>query len=252
MKTKLIFVNGWGFNHSIFDNLKNEIRGLIEIDYEEVFIDPTIISSEDLRGDAFSMLRDQSDKFVICWSLGTPFFIENLSSFINVKGLVLISGTLCFINSDKYKLGWDHKILQRMYKKLNICASQVMKDFIRNSSSGFCSYYHYEHIKNSVIKFDSETLPKMGLRLMELAENSANYFSLIESNDYSTLEPMIIHGESDNIVDIRNSIYMYKLFPNSKLIILENCGHVPHVTHCKHVSCLVYNYFKEMEHNNDR
>lgn len=252
MKPKLIFINGWGFDKCIFDGLREEMRELFHKDYDELFIDPTSTSGDKLGDSSFAMLRDSTDKFVICWSLGTSFFMENIDQFTNIKGLVFISGTLCFLKSEDYKLGWDKKILLRMSNKLSSKPFDVMKDFARNSSSGYCSYYHYKHIRSSLAKYEDADANRLGTRLIELAQNSADYFSIIKSKDFSNLEPLIIHGEYDNIIDVRSGIYMYDLMPLSRMTILENCGHIPHVTHCRHVSCLIYNYFKDMELNHDR
>lgn len=251
MKPKIIFVNGWGFDNCIFDNLRQEMMVLLPKDYDEIFINPTSISDNDLSQSSFSMLQDSTDKFVICWSLGTAFFMENIDHFTNIKGLVFISSTLCFLKSEDYKLGWDKKILLRMSNKLNSKPYDVMKDFARNSSSGYCSYYHYKHIRSSLIKYDDKDVSMLGTRLVELAQSSSDYFKLIKTKDFSNLKPLIIHGEYDNIINVKNGIYMYNLIPQSRMIILENCGHIPHVTHSRHVACLIYNYFKDMELNHD-
>lgn len=46
--------------------------------------------------------------------------------------------------------------------------------------------------------------------------------------DKNNIQILIVHGENDSLIPLSNSKHLASLLPNSKLIILPECGHVPH------------------------
>lgn len=252
MKPKLVFINGWGFDKRIFNYLRCDMKSLINEDYDEIFIDPVYEYDNNVDNKDYSHLRDESDKYIICWSLGTTHFLENIEMFNNIKGVIIISGTLCFLKSGDYNLGWDFKIVRRMSNKLKINPCEVMKDFARNSSTGFCSYTHYDHIRESIVDYDDSNVTTLGHCLEHITKRSLECLNNIDPKYLSTLKPLIIHGKCDNIIDIKCGKYMHKTIPDSTMVVLENCGHIPHVTHSRYISSVIINYIKEMEQLNDK
>ena len=39
---------------------------------------------------------------------------------------------------------------------------------------------------------------------------------------------LIVHGENDRLVPLRNSRRLASLIPHSRLVVFPNCGHSPH------------------------
>ena len=67
MKTQLICIGGWGFNHHVFDKLVNQLDPF----YERLDINSTLLEMPKLN---------QKEKIIITWSFGYVYFLEHLMS----------------------------------------------------------------------------------------------------------------------------------------------------------------------------
>ncbi len=207
MKPLLIFINGWGVKKKIFDSLIQ----LIEFDHDVHFIDPT----DDLSLNEI-LLNDQP-KIVITWSLGLAYYLELPYNTTNRLGLISISGSPCFINGDNQTLGWDLKIVERMIKKLITSPCDVMDDFMNNAV-----FQESKLLKSSALYHHSGLVLSDSLKRL----SSIDVTSAVKSLDCDVL---LIHGRDDYIVSDKNSHWLNANIKNSKLEIIDDCGHIPHI-----------------------
>jgi len=99
---------------------------------------------------------------------------------------------------------------------------------------------------------DSEHVRRWGRNLLLRAEpeQAARLIEMWQDDDVPLMDKreikqptLIIHGSEDVIVPIESSRALKDLIPNSELIELSGCGHVPTMTRPKEVYEAIKNYF---------
>ncbi|MFC5428835.1 alpha/beta fold hydrolase [Paraburkholderia denitrificans] len=50
---------------------------------------------------------------------------------------------------------------------------------------------------------------------------------------------MLIHGRDDRVVSFETSLYLLANVPNSRLVLLNRCGHWAMIEHPEEFNCLV-------------
>ncbi|MBT8454953.1 MAG: alpha/beta hydrolase, partial [Alphaproteobacteria bacterium] len=58
-----------------------------------------------------------------------------------------------------------------------------------------------------------------------------------------TLPTLLVHGELDPLVDIRDLDYLHSQLPKSKLVVLEGTGHLPAMTRPEDVASEINAFF---------
>jgi pimeloyl-ACP methyl ester carboxylesterase len=195
---RVITIDLWGFGQSTGANgqaitmpeYAEEVKELL--DY--LHVEKAIIAGESMGGYiTLAFLEKYPDK---------------------VLGLVL-SGTQSIADTDEIKA------------KRELSAKNVLEngtsDFIANFSSKAFSP-SVEHDKQTYLRFilerQSPEAIASALRGMALRKDTSYLLS------QSTLPILIITGDQDNLISPQQSEQMHKLAKNSKLVILQNAGHL--------------------------
>lgn len=58
------------------------------------------------------------------------------------------------------------------------------------------------------------------------------------------VQVLIVHGDKDALVPLRNSVRLSKLLPNAELKVMKNAGHVPHEERPEEFLDLVHNFLQ--------
>jgi len=237
LKTSLIFVNGWGFENSIFYNLAKHLVFADKIYY----LNSTRDFDKAFDSEEFSFLRNNNKKIIITWSLGSILYMKNMNSFNNVIGVIFISGSMCFLKNDNNNIGWDKRILNRMTSKLLTNPDVVMNDFSKNITFNDKKVFADEVRKNILcINEISDQILIKSLQVMA-------YDNVIKFAENIKFPVLIIHGNEDSIIPVQSSYKINEIIINSKLKVIGGCKHAPFITNKYKVIKWINDFIKELD-----
>lgn len=211
MKTQIVCIGGWGFNHHVFDHLLNQIN----LDFDRININTTALEP---------ILLNDDEKIVITWSFGYTYFLKHINKFKNIKCVIALSPTSKMIKEEDYAFAWPKEIIDNMIHQLYINYEKVLIDFYRNcSENNLSNYFIKEKNKDLVIK-SLNILSNIDLRQIE--------------NPYPSL---IIHGDNDKIIYYKHSEFIHD---NHLQSIYYKISGNHFILHKEEVITIVSNYIR--------
>jgi len=117
--TKIIFVHGWGFDGSIWDNVICELN-----DIETVCLDLGFFGQEQTS-------FNDKDAIFITHSMGLAWVLKNVKP--SYKGLVSINGFTKFCQAEDWPEGVPQRMLSRMIRQFDKNPETVWSDFMIKS-----------------------------------------------------------------------------------------------------------------------
>lgn len=71
-----------------------------------------------------------------------------------------------------------------------------------------------------------------------------DYIAMISSIGFSAPPILIVHGAQDKLVPLDNSVRLATELPTASLVIMDNCGHIPHEEDPQQFSDIVANFLQ--------
>ncbi len=169
---------------------------------------------------------------------------------LNTKMLVIISGVFQLVKDKRLDIGYDlseycptedalkgNISLNNHYTKL---ASKIANkedeetSGSHNTNNNTERLFYAEHVKN-----------KLDDLFHDYTDISCADIDF--SNFPSTL---IIHGDEGGVINTKHAKKFHEKIKGSKLVIMEGCGHMPHIHHPTKVAELIYDEFIGLKENN--
>ncbi|APJ04232.1 alpha/beta fold hydrolase [Silvanigrella aquatica] len=99
--------------------------------------------------------------------------------------------------------------------------------------------------------------PEMAALLLKVTRTAINFFGFKNSIlrtikkecNKLTMPVLIIWGQNDSIIYVSHAYTANKIIPNSKLVIFDNCGHLPQLEHPKKFNNLLREFYKNIAKN---
>lgn len=224
----IVFIPGLLCTNRVWGHV-NDIRKTYDCYDADVFNHDRI---EDMANNLIAHLPSGSFG-IVGISMGGYVAIDvALKKINNLKKMILINTTSKPVNPDT--------ILERE-SAIKLAEKGEIESII-NSSQGYC----YFEPKAEWLALEKE----MGLEIGAKAYIKQQR-AIISRKDYSdelsniNVETLIISGKEDKVLPCRDSIYLSDNIPNSRLILLNKCGHLSTLERGK----AVLNYINEFLEN---
>lgn len=212
MKKKLIVISGWASQPILFKNLFKLLSGEYEITLLE-FND--IDSIQDIYERGKNIIDRQGNITVLGWSMGAMMLLRLMAEYDNIKRAIIIGGFPKFAYNSTYKYGFKERYIKNMIIELDSKSHKVLDKF-------FSNVLNDKEMDNLQLRYDmdKESL-KLGLEYLIMTD-MREYLDRIRCKDVT-----IIHGKNDMISSYDNAVYLNENISNSKLVLIEGCGHAP-------------------------
>ncbi len=251
MKPYLIMLPGWGMGSFVWSSFAE----LLKRDYELVFVEWSNINSlDEFKKIVMQIIEDKNiESFsLIGWSLGSLVAQEIAHIYSsNVDYLILISATSKFVreNKEKYDIGWDRKIVERMIIQLNRCPEETKLSFYNKLFSK-----KEKQSGDNIIFLDrvSNYSKEQSIRSLSLGLDYLINTDLRKELNVIDIPLLLIHGENDTICPLKAAKYIKNKTNNTKLEVIKDAGHIPFFTNyqkCYDIITNFTNYLKKDDNN---
>ena len=221
MKKTVVFLPGWGFDQSIWEDfvepLANKINPIfLDWNHLEDVNDINTIATEVIA----ELRKDKSEIIVVGWSLGTLVALDLAKNFPEVSRLILFAPTSSFVQRDEYPIGWDARVVRRMKRQLGRDTETVKEQFAEQVL----------------------TVAEQKLFRVELSETQTKN-SLMAGLDYLIVQDsrmtladikqptLIIQGEADQICPQAGAVYIAEHVAGIvSTLFIKGAGHAPFIT----------------------
>lgn len=219
-----MWLSGWSFGDVIFNPLRERLRCRMpmwlhyEAQYYEADSPERMLAT--VKEAANECLQASGRPFLIAgWSLGGLLALRAAGE-LEVDGLVLLGATARFVRPrGEAGLGWPEAYLRQMN-------SALKRDRTKTESNFRQTLFTPYEIERG---FDGK-LPAVG-RWAEQAMSDG--LELLRREDCRPLLPgitcpvLVIHGQADAVCPFGAAEELHKSLPRSKLLAVEDCGHIP-------------------------
>ncbi|MCT4633485.1 MAG: alpha/beta hydrolase [Firmicutes bacterium] len=207
----IIIISGWGDDGSLWENTINEFSS----SYKTHFIDINIEGNFEKQLEKVNNYIDDKKiikPIILAWSMGSILAIR-LASKVDISALVLIGATGSFVKRKEKGSSWSKKDVEIMKNNLLRNKNKQMRNFMKLSGA-------YGDILKDYA--DLKTVEELISGLDVLIDTN-----VIQDAKKIKCSTLLIHGEKDKIVPLEKGKELSSIIEGSKLIIYENCGHIP-------------------------
>ncbi len=209
-KKKVVTLTGWGHPHDALRSIAPNARHL---EYTHLTLDGALALLEKEAKDAHT---------IVGWSMGgqlAAFAIAN--KIISPKKLVLVAAPYHFVARRGKTLGLKPGIY-----------AQFMDNLRQKPERTFEKAYGLVHYQDARAEDVKKALEDSYTRRPK--HNWDYWFQALAEVEFDELdlshfpETELIHGKSDVVVDMQQSVHFAKRIPRSSVHLFDNCGHAPH------------------------
>jgi pimeloyl-[acyl-carrier protein] methyl ester esterase len=215
--THVVMLHGWGAAGSVWRRQIKAFKGACTVHA------PTLSRWEAAWVGDFLGKMPLSHTVAVGWSLGGMLLLEALiKSQEKPAGLILVGVPADFCRSEDHPWGQHPAAVRAMRRALKHAASQVLEDFARGclapEEAGFG-----DEVKALFQADMTEAHLAAGLDYLLTTDLRARLPEL-------AARPVIVQGEEDSIVSLKQAHFLNEHLPNSRLITLAGAGHLPFIT----------------------
>jgi pimeloyl-[acyl-carrier protein] methyl ester esterase len=205
----IVTFSGWGQSYDALANIAPTANHINYRDFADV---------ESL----FASLRDLKCDVLIGWSLGGQLALRAIDAGIFApKLLVLLATPFQFLSGKGLRCGMDADTFNAFENEFKRDATKTLAQFslliAKNDSTA----------KQIIIQLKSNKIDGTDKWLHWL--NELHDFSCSRLNFSKMPKTLSIHGRDDTIVDATQAGIFHPLIKNYQSVILEQCGHAPHL-----------------------
>jgi pimeloyl-[acyl-carrier protein] methyl ester esterase len=231
----LVLLHGWAMHSSVWCGVRDRLAEhfhLHLVDLPGHGFSPAC--AFDLQGNISGCMLESiaeilPESSTVCgWSLGGEIAIElALREPVQVKKLVLVSTTPCFIKRESWQWGMEASMLQLFAQNLKRDYKTTMKRFLTlQVNGGSDSASILSRLRKSLAerKEPDEAALEAGLQILlrsDLRDKLKNIRQPV----------LLLHGENDVITHPAAAKWMDGQLQESELIMLPHCGHAPFLSH---------------------
>lgn len=218
-KRKIICLSGWGQN---FDSLSKIFKNKMFENFQIIYHDYLKFC------DFESFLLDFRKKFfsddiecILGWSLGGQIACRLISSdVINPKKLILIASPFQFVKNKNISAGMPQGKFDEFLSNFKNSPDITLKKF------AILTIINDPNSKKIIQNLDirNDNFESLIFWLEELGK-----FSCFDLNFNNFPPTLYFHGDGDVIVNIRQKEYFKNKIKNFDEIIINKCGHAPHL-----------------------
>jgi pimeloyl-[acyl-carrier protein] methyl ester esterase len=227
----IVLIHGWGMSGKIWE----EFSKLMKYKNKLYIIDlPGMGKSQIIKPYKIDNLIDKIHELIpervtiIGWSLGGQIAMKYCLKYPkNVKNLVCISSTPCFIS----KLGWEYGISINFFSKFK---NNLLNNWKKTLKSFFLLQIKEDKESKNILKKLENDFMGQQLPTKEGLEKSLEILAEIDMrNEVKNINipALIITGKLDNISNYKASIWMQSQIKESKIFIFDSAGHIPFLNH---------------------
>jgi len=240
----IVLIHGWGMTGKIWD----EFSKLMKRDNKIFIIDlPGMGKSPIIKPYKIDNLIDKIHELIpekvtiIGWSLGGQIAMKYCLKYPeNVKNLVCISTTPCFIK----KLGWEFGVSINFFSKFK---KNLLNNWQKTLKSFFLLQIKEDKERKNILKKLENDFMGQQPPTKEGLEKSLEILEEIDMrNDVKNINipTLIISGKQDAISNYKASIWMQSQIKESKIFIFDLAGHTPFVNYQSKCFELVEEFLK--------
>ena len=229
----MLFLHGWGINKNVW----NDFAALFSDD--ETIKAPCLYSIAEQADDhsflsmASLLSKDiKKDTVVIGWSIGGLIAICLSAMNKNIKALVFIASTPCFVNKEQWSNTIENKELEKLQKNFSLDSALALENF-----SGLIA--HGDKQARQTLKYlrrclaEQQYVDILSSWLLQIKENDLRH-------DYKSLNvpACILLGENDALIKPEIKQQLKCLNENVTYKTLKGCGHAPFISspvECKRI-----------------
>lgn len=240
----LLFIPGWATDSQIFFQQFEYFKAKLGILLVDLMAEESSTANLDYSENVVNLINQLNLKniVVIGWSLGSLVAIK-LANIIpeRVSSLLLISATSKFISEKNYSCGQPLASVRQLKKSLKKDYETTLNRFYSQMFSSNEKERGYEAL------FIDNVLPRMKMVTQNRVAQGLDY---LINTDYRhalshlTCPVIICHGQDDIICPVGSAYYLERNIPNSKLVIIDNCGHIPFLTYEAKINSLIEELIK--------
>ena len=230
--TPLLFIHGWCMSSAVW-NLQQES---LSHTFRVITLDLTGHGNSPPQTDAFTIdgcAADVADlighldlyhAIIAGWSLGAFIAVETcLLCKDRVAGLVLISGTPQFVQSEGFPHGLPQADVDGMAKKVHRSLRRALDGFFaRMFAPGEESFESIQALLASIPQPQTD----VALQALEalVTSDMRDRLTMIQ------VPTLVLHGDCDVICLPKASHFLAQKIPHSCQVVFSGCGHVPFLT----------------------
>lgn len=227
----LVFLHGWAMHSGIWDGIKDQLAQ----QYRVHLVDlpghgrSTPCASDVLDQWVTQIANQLPTEAIVCgWSLGGLIAMQLArQKLLQVKQLVLVATTPCFIKQTDWQWGMDAGILKMFSTNLLQNYESTIHRFLSLQVSG--EAHATTILKQLRQHFTERNRPEIatlqdGLTLLLTSDLRANIKEI-------TQPVLLLHGERDVITHPEAARWTHQQLVNSQLAILPECGHAPFLSY---------------------
>ncbi len=223
-KPNCVLLHGWGVNKSIWDGFVDRLHGFDHVDVVCLYAVAEEAKASDVDALA-SCLKEKikNNTVIIAWSFGGLVATRLASLCDNIKAIVYIASSPCFINKADWNNVLDKKSILDLQRNLLRDPEKTVEYF-----AGLIAYGD-KNVKNLIATIRSSLAseiysPTLSSWLNELLEQD-------QRKEFAALDMPIqyVLAEDDALISPGIIEQLKQAYPKIECVIINNSGHAPFI-----------------------
>ena len=226
----LVMLHGWGFNSAIWHELLPHLSQhfcVHLVDLPGHGQSPALGIEHDASAIGKLIAEHVPDNAIyLGWSMGAIISLTlALQHPQQVKKLILVAGTPCFINNNHWQSGVEQSVFEQFSNDLQQNYAATIKRFLTLQSLGQAN--QRTRMKTLYKTLSQHAQPNAaalnaGLTLLQNTDISDTCLAIRQST-------LLIHSDDDKLVPLAAGRYLESALPQAQLCLLEKTGHIPFI-----------------------
>jgi len=214
----IVLLHGWGYQPSLWQALKNELKGQHVLTPSLAPDSPDIEAWSDALANEFPV-----GSVFVGWSLGAMLALSIATRHPDlVAGMLLIGATPCFANKEDWQHGLDPDVVAQFESDFARNPQRTLKRFLTLQTLG-------DEARSALVSFLEPSL----VTHLDAGSRLKNGLCMLATTDLRGKLPStglpctLLHGENDALMPVMAARHLHSNLPGSRLIVRGNAGHAP-------------------------
>jgi esterase/lipase len=220
---KILCLSGWAQKHDSLKNIFQDFDSNTQITHFSYF---PYRSIEEISQNIKKIYDKKFD--IICgWSLGGQIASRLIAdNFLKTKLLVLLSAPFQFVKSKQINAAMPVKSFIDFKHNFETSPNETLKKF---------AILSLMNDKNSKYLVDNLDINEQNHMHLSFWLEELGRFSCHNLNFNSFPQAIVFQGQGDMVVNFRQADFFIEKIENCQKILLQNCGHAPHINFLKEI-----------------